>query len=346
MFKNKSIFLEKRQLQRLLETFGQDNVSVFDLYCRNYQPANAIEDWYSGKPQPWAPLINPHTYQKALEEYTRYGQFVRFPEDLPYKMLSTIMRNAAILEANTLWRVVPDNSKLFKEAQKSLLPFLKEDGYTIYERDCRGVKVPSIGRLMSFDSVLDVFKEKISTDHWGIEQIVDYWEVSGLKISFSEFISSLSASFVKQMPSLADLINSILKFGTYIYRIDVLDNGLFVDGSSKETMSVYSYLLTKGFFTFLKRGAPQGSGLYFSAEGLHQLKPILDAYKPSMSPEEVLVLVNRALDVTHDRGSLAEVFIQGGAESLDAISHSNKSGKFPQYGEQPAWIDYDWGVDS
>jgi len=40
------------------------------------------------------------------------------------------------------------------------------------------------------------------------------------------------------------------------------------------------------------------------------------------SPEEIIVLINRILDVTHQRSDIAEIFIEGGSESLERISNS------------------------
>jgi hypothetical protein len=40
------------------------------------------------------------------------------------------------------------------------------------------------------------------------------------------------------------------------------------------------------------------------------------------SPEEIIVLINRILDVTHQRSDIAEIFIEGGSESLELISNS------------------------
>lgn len=39
-------------------------------------------------------------------------------------------------------------------------------------------------------------------------------------------------------------------------------------------------------------------------------------------PEEIIVTINRILDVAHQRSDLAEIFIEGGSASLDYISNS------------------------
>ena len=344
MSKTKNIFLDKKQLSLLKEASKQEGVSIFDKYCQSYTPEKVLADWVRGIPQQWAPLINAHTYQKALEEFTKYGEFIRFPEELPYKMLTTIMRNAAILKANAIWRFEKYKKNfLLRMAQKYLLPLANQNGdnFVLYKRRVGNYLIVSFGDCVDFDFFINNFKNEIKNDPYALEELTDFWETSGLNIPFGKFMYGLTPRFVEQTPKLRDLIFNIVKNNTYTFHIDFVD-GRMVNRRSKETQSIFNFLRTRGFFEALKRGAPQESGLYFSVSGIDDLKKVLDQYNPSMTPEEVLVLVNRALDVTHDRGSLAEAFIQGGTEALDAISHSNKSGKFPQYGEQPNFISYDF----
>jgi hypothetical protein len=42
----------------------------------------------------------------------------------------------------------------------------------------------------------------------------------------------------------------------------------------------------------------------------------------SKNPNEIIVTINRILDVSHQRSDLAELFIEGGSKSLDYISNS------------------------
>ena len=64
---------------------------------------------------------------------------------------------------------------------------------------------------------------------------------------------------------------------------------------------------------------PDGSDAY-SDYGLEPLMNIIKDYDENLSAEEVLVLVNKCLDVYHRRGDLASAFIEGGSKSLTAIS--------------------------
>lgn len=49
----------------------------------------------------WGVLINPDMYQKALAEFTKYGKLIKFPTKYVYQWMGIIMKNTAILRANT-----------------------------------------------------------------------------------------------------------------------------------------------------------------------------------------------------------------------------------------------------
>ena len=76
----------------------------------------------------------------------------------------------------------------------------------------------------------------------------------------------------------------------------------------------------KGFYDWCK--LPDGSDAW-SDYGLQPLWDILDEYQENMTAEQVLVLVNRCLDVTHQRGDLPSAFIEGGSSSLTKISNES-----------------------
>lgn len=49
----------------------------------------------------WKPLIKPEMYEKALQEFTKYGQFINFPIKYIYVWMGIIMKNTAILRTCT-----------------------------------------------------------------------------------------------------------------------------------------------------------------------------------------------------------------------------------------------------
>ena len=89
--------------------------------------------------------------------------------------------------------------------------------------------------------------------------------------------------------------------------------------------AMIDFLDEKHFFEWFQ--LPDGSDPW-SDFGIVPLEKIIYEYSESMSPEQVLVLVNKALDVVHCRGDLSSIFIQGGSKVLSQISediiHDNK----------------------
>ena len=54
--------------------------------------------------------------------------------------------------------------------------------------------------------------------------------------------------------------------------------------------------------------------------GLEPLEKLALKLIKEKSPEQILVLINMMLDITHQRSDLAEIFIHGGTSSLDMVS--------------------------
>lgn len=71
---------------------------------------------------------------------------------------------------------------------------------------------------------------------------------------------------------------------------------------------------------------PDGSDAW-SDFGLPSLEKVIAEYKEGMTPEETIVIINKALDCAHPRGDLSSIFIVGGSRTLSAISESVKRNK-------------------
>ena len=80
-----------------------------------------------------------------------------------------------------------------------------------------------------------------------------------------------------------------------------------------------------GFYDWMMM--PDGSDA-FSDFGIEPLERILSEYDEELPPEKVLVIVNKALDVYHQRGDMASIFVTGGSRALSRIAeHAQKSKK-------------------
>lgn len=75
--------------------------------------------------------------------------------------------------------------------------------------------------------------------------------------------------------------------------------------------------------------------------GIEPLEKIIMEYKENSTPEETLVIVNKALDVTHCRGDLSSMFIRGGYSSLNAITYRQNESKSITEGYIAKYIDFD-----
>lgn len=83
------------------------------------------------------------------------------------------------------------------------------------------------------------------------------------------------------------------------------------------------WLEKKGLYDWMQM--PDGSDAW-SDFGIEPLWRIFEEYSDDLPPEKVLVLVNRALDVYHQRGDIASIFIQGGSKTLSKIAEEIERG--------------------
>lgn len=86
----------------------------------------------------------------------------------------------------------------------------------------------------------------------------------------------------------------------------------------------YDFMDYIGFYDWMSM--PDGSDAW-SDYGLPVLEKVICEYKEGMTPEETIVIINKALDVTHPRGDLSSIFIVGGRKTLSSISESIKRSK-------------------
>ena len=94
----------------------------------------------------------------------------------------------------------------------------------------------------------------------------------------------------------------------------------------------------EGFYDWAK--LPDGSDAW-SDYGLSPLYKIISEYSENMEPGDVLMLIDRALDVGHCRGNLASAFIEGGSKSCDNITSKSFLNESPDGGRTYYYTDSD-----
>ena len=63
--------------------------------------------------------------------------------------------------------------------------------------------------------------------------------------------------------------------------------------------------------------------LFASDYGVRPLEELIAEYDSNMEPEQVLVLINKILDVNHQNGDLCSLFIEGGSFSQTSITNGS-----------------------
>ena len=193
----------------------------------------------------WTPLINPSMYQQALNEFTKFGSFQKFPTKYIYQWMGIIMKNTAIIRAIT----------------------------------------ELAGHDMGFptDAVVDVC----------FEGDYEKWD---------EYKRSLQHK------------------GTFSPDFGWMEN----DEEDEEENEVDDYEAASQYLEdndlYSRMTLPDGSDAW-SDYGISPLEEIILKYNDNLPPEDVIVLINKALDVTHQRGDLASAFIEGGSSTLSSISN-------------------------
>ena len=277
---NPKIKLESRKINE-----SSYEESPFYEYLEEYNESyvlNRFAETPHGK-QDWGVLINPSMYEKALQEFTRYGHFQRFPTKYIYQWMGIIMKNTAILIANT--------------------------------------NLAGHASGFNYEAVFD-FIESYYGDR---DAFLDGDEKIWVEISENEIMSFISDDEVKfpikeengihKDGQIQTAINDINQ-DNYQYRIESKDGRYYL------VSSMFDFLNDIGLYDWMVM--PDGSEAW-SDFGLEPLMEIINEYNSDLSPEKVIVIVNKALDVYHQRGDMASIFVEGGTEALSQISECKEN---------------------
>jgi hypothetical protein len=117
---------------------------------------------------------------------------------------------------------------------------------------------------------------------------------------------------------------------TPYFDIDEFNDAIF-DENEDQCVSDWSgamdYLDENGYMNVLDNILPKFSNGHelISDFGLEPLQKIVMELMQNDDPNKILVLINKALDISHQRSDLSELFIEGGQGSLNKISGINEN---------------------
>lgn len=146
---NDSIKFESKQ--HLKENNNRDMNDYLENYGVGYIVDQFLQCKGSGRIN-WKPLINPQSYKKALEEFTKFGKITRFPIKYIYQWIGIIKKNTAILSTCT---DIFGRSEYFQYDEiENCLSDLIEKKYGQYEFDGINIIIAHSEKI-TFDDFLD-----------------------------------------------------------------------------------------------------------------------------------------------------------------------------------------------
>lgn len=115
------------------------------------------------------------------------------------------------------------------------------------------------------------------------------------------------------------------------FNTDIFDDVVLNTDETGESVSDWGeameYIEENGYDEVLDKILPKWSNGHnlISDYGLEPLYKIVKELIETDDVNKILVLINKALDISHQRSDLSELFIQGGAASLNRISGVNET---------------------
>ena len=313
---NPKIKLESRKINE-----SSYEESPFYEYLEEYDESyvlNRFAENPHGK-QDWGVLINPSMYEKALQEFTRYGYFQRFPTKYVYQWMGIIMKNTAILIANTSLAghangfnyetvfdfietyyddrdaFLEENEKIWVEiSENEIMSFISDDEVKFPINEENGIHK---------DGQYDLFMNQAQ---------VDAYDKKREELKSARLKAKRDASYKKKIQTAINNINQ----DNHTYNIESKDGKYYI------VSDMFDFLNDIGLYDWMVM--PDGSDAW-SDFGLEPLMEIIKEYNSDLSPEKVIVIVNKALDVYHQRGDMASIFVEGGTKALSKISECKEN---------------------
>ena len=298
--KYESLLRESIDLEEYYYDYGVDYV------------LNSFRESSKGSTQNWGVLINPSMYQKALTEFTKYGSLTSFPTKYIYQWIGIIAKNTCILAANTQ---LAGHSQYFPIEEIEM--FIEEElGDRCYDISNDNVYIKlTEEEFVKLCSQKGVYLNESNGIHKDgqYDLFMNQEEVDEYDRKKEEMENNKKFF---QYQKMAEEFNekSINYYGIQTRKIQVFVNEHVIC----DVKSIGQYLDEIGLYDWMTM--PDGSDAW-SDFGLQPIYKLLTQYNDDYTPEKTLVLINKILDVYHQRGDLSSIFIQGGKSSLSSISN-------------------------
>lgn len=265
-----------------------------------------------GSKQNWGVLINPSMYQKALSEFIQFGKIEHFPTKRIYQWMGIIMRNTCILAANT-YLAGHSSGYPYEEIEDFAMSYLGDKFYDMHDHDIL-IRITEKEFLslcnekhiylnesngIHKDGQYDLFMNQKECDEYDekMERIKNRDKFQQYKEMADEYNSKSVNCYGISLDKIGVNINQKI-----IYRVQSIS--IFLDDTG-----LYDYMVM-----------PDGSDAW-SDYGLQPIFNLISQYDENEStPEQTLVLINKILDVYHQRGDISSIFITGGSKALSQIS--------------------------
>ena len=309
----------KTENRQINESFNEEHpyFEYLDEYGANFVFNEFLEN-PSGK-QNWGVLINPNMYAKALREFTQYGKLTNFPVKYIYQWMGIIMKNTAILKANTS---IAGHSQWFPEEEF-------EDFVMSYFNNSREVESVSSDEIkveLSPNDVMKLYNDEFNA----LNEAVDKYGQTYFPWMSQDDVNRTVAQqdLARQKAKFEQVYGDVERYIEEFNKKSRLHGKIEIDYNTNKLYWVVdsmNFLDLIGFYDWMMM--PDGSNA-FSDFGIEPLERILSEYDEDLPPEKVLVIVNKALDVYHQRGDMASIFVVGGSKALNQIAEEiKKSGK-------------------
>lgn len=121
-------------------------------------------------------------------------------------------------------------------------------------------------------------------------------------------------------------VNTMFYGHTSYFDVDMFNDEVLNTDETGESVRDWSeaweYMGEKGYDEVLDEFMPKFSNGHdlISDFGLKPLQEVVLELMNTEDPNQILVLINKALDISHQRSDLSELFIEGGERTLNRIS--------------------------